>query len=79
MRVSERQKPDEEFFPLAEERNIGILARVPLASGLLSGKMRSNRVFTEDDHRNINRQGQAFDKGETFSGVGPSGPLSAIH
>jgi aryl-alcohol dehydrogenase-like predicted oxidoreductase len=64
-----RQKPAEEFFPLAEERNVGILARVPLASGLLSGKMRADRVFGEDDHRNFNREGQAFDKGETFSGV----------
>jgi aryl-alcohol dehydrogenase-like predicted oxidoreductase len=64
-----RQKPAEKFFPLAEERNVGILARVPLASGLLSGKMRSDRVFSEDDHRNFNREGQAFDKGETFSGV----------
>ena len=64
-----RQKPEQEFFPLAEERNVGILARVPLASGLLSGKMRSDRVFTEDDHRNFNREGRAFDKGETFAGV----------
>jgi aryl-alcohol dehydrogenase-like predicted oxidoreductase len=64
-----RQKPAEEFFPLAEERNVGILARVPLASGLLSGKMSSDRVFGEDDHRNFNREGRAFDKGETFSGV----------
>ncbi len=64
-----RQKPAEEFFPLAEERNVGILARVPLASGLLSGKMRSDRAFAEDDHRNFNREGQAFDRGETFSGV----------
>src|SRR5918996_1225244 len=64
-----RQKPAEEFFPLAEERNVGILARVPLASGLLSGKMRLDRVFGEDDHRSFNREGQAFDKGETFSGV----------
>jgi aryl-alcohol dehydrogenase-like predicted oxidoreductase len=64
-----RQKPAEEFFPLAEERNVGILARVPLASGLLSGKMRADRVFSEDDHRNFNREGQAFDRGETFSGV----------
>src|SRR5215217_6743357 len=64
-----RQKPAEEFFPLAEERNVGILARVPLASGLLSGKMHADRVFTEDDHRNFNREGQAFDRGETFSGV----------
>jgi aryl-alcohol dehydrogenase-like predicted oxidoreductase len=64
-----RQKPAEEFFSLAEERNVGILARVPLASGLLSGKMSADRAFTEDDHRNFNREGQAFDRGETFSGV----------
>jgi aryl-alcohol dehydrogenase-like predicted oxidoreductase len=64
-----RQKPAEKFFPLAEERNVGILARVPLASGLLSGKMRSDRAFAADDHRNFNREGHAFDKGETFSGV----------
>ena len=64
-----RQKPAEEFFPLAEERDVGVLARVPLASGLLSGKMSSDRVFAEDDHRNFNREGQAFDRGETFSGV----------
>ena len=64
-----RQKPAEEFFPLAEERNIGILARVPLASGLLSGKMSADREFSPDDHRNFNREGQAFDRGETFSGV----------
>jgi aryl-alcohol dehydrogenase-like predicted oxidoreductase len=57
-----RQKPAEEFFPLAGERNIGVLARVPLASGLLSGKMSAGRVFSENDHRNFNR-------GETFSGV----------
>ncbi|CAN5792495.1 aldo/keto reductase [soil metagenome] len=64
-----RQKPAEEFFPLAEERNIGILARVPLASGLLSGKMSADRAFAEDDHRFFNREGEAFDRGETFSGV----------
>jgi len=64
-----RQKPAEEVFPLAEERSVGILARVPLASGLLSGKMRADRVFGEDDHRNFNRDGRAFDRGETFSGV----------
>ena len=72
-----RQKPAEEFFPLAEERNIGILARVPLASGLLSGKMTTDRAFTEDDHRNFNREGQAFDRGETFSGVDFEAGLSA--
>ena len=64
-----RQKPAEEFFPLAEERNIGILARVPLASGLLSGKMGADRRFDSSDHRNFNRNGEAFDRGETFSGV----------
>ena len=64
-----RQKPAEEFFPLAEERNMGILARVPLASGLLSGKMSADRAFAEDDHRYFNREGEAFDRGETFSGV----------
>src|ERR687893_820832 len=64
-----RQKPAEEFFPLAEERNVGILARVPLASGLLSGKMSADRAFSEDDHRNFNREGQVFDRGETFAGV----------
>jgi aryl-alcohol dehydrogenase-like predicted oxidoreductase len=64
-----RQKPAEEFFPLAEERDIGILARVPLASGLLSGKMTADRAFAEDDHRRFNREGEAFDRGETFSGV----------
>ena len=64
-----RQKPVQEFFPLAEERNVGILARVPLASGLLSGKMSAERDFSPDDHRNFNREGQAFDRGETFAGV----------
>lgn len=64
-----RQKPAEEFFPLAEEHNLGILARVPLASGLLSGKMSLDRQFDEDDHRSFNRNGEAFDRGETFSGV----------
>ncbi len=64
-----RQKPAEEFFPLAGERNVGVIARVPLASGLLSGKMTADREFSENDHRSFNRQGQAFDRGETFSGV----------
>jgi len=57
-----RQKPAEEFFPLAEERDIGVLARVPLASGLLSGKMSPGREFPENDHRNFNREGAAFDE-----------------
>jgi aryl-alcohol dehydrogenase-like predicted oxidoreductase len=64
-----RQKPAEEFFPLAEERNVGVIARVPLASGLLSGKMTADRQFASDDHRSFNREGRAFDRGETFSGV----------
>lgn len=64
-----RQRPAELFFREAERRNVGILARVPLASGLLSGNMRADRVFAERDHRNYNRHGQAFDRGETFSGI----------
>jgi aryl-alcohol dehydrogenase-like predicted oxidoreductase len=73
-----RQRPAEEFFPLAEERNVGVIARVPLASGLLSGKMSADREFSEDDHRNFNREGQAFDRGETFSGVNFETGLRAV-
>jgi len=64
-----RQKPAETFFRAAQERDVGILARVPLASGLLTGKLRSDSTFAPDDHRAFNRQGELFDKGETFSGV----------
>ena len=64
-----RLKPAEVFFPAARERRVGILARVPLASGLLSGKMTRATTFAADDHRHFNRNGEAFDKGETFSGV----------
>ena len=64
-----RQRPAEEFFSEASKRNIGILARVPLASGLLTGKFSASTEFGKDDHRTFNRQGEAFDKGETFSGV----------
>ena len=64
-----RQKPAEEFFPIAEEKDVGVIVRVPLASGLLSGKMVRDREFPEDDHRNFNRDGEAFDRGETFAGV----------
>ena len=64
-----RQRPAELFFPEARRRRVGILARVPLASGLLSGRMTRARTFEALDHRNFNRQGQAFDRGETFSGV----------
>jgi aryl-alcohol dehydrogenase-like predicted oxidoreductase len=64
-----RLKPAEEFFPAARRRNVGILARVPLASGLLTGKFRPDSTFEADDHRGFNRHGERFDKGETFSGV----------
>jgi aryl-alcohol dehydrogenase-like predicted oxidoreductase len=64
-----RVKPAERFFPVARERRVGILARVPLASGLLSGKLRRDTHFDPGDHRNFNRHGEAFDRGETFSGV----------
>jgi aryl-alcohol dehydrogenase-like predicted oxidoreductase len=64
-----RQRPAEVFFPLAKQRKVGILARVPLASGLLTGKMRHDSLFAADDHRNFNRHGERFNVGETFSGV----------
>jgi aryl-alcohol dehydrogenase-like predicted oxidoreductase len=64
-----RPKPAERMFPEAKARNIGILARVPLASGLLTGKLRPDSVFAPDDHRNFNRHGEMFDQGETLSGV----------
>jgi len=64
-----RLKPVTEFFPTAKKRKVGVIARVPLASGLLTGKITAQTKFPEDDHRNFNRYGQAFDVGETFSGV----------
>lgn len=64
-----RLKPAEAFFPEARARGVGVLARVPLASGLLTGKLRPDSTFAADDHRLFNREGRAFDKGETFSGV----------
>jgi len=64
-----RHRPIEDFFPLARVRRVGILARVPLASGLLTGKLHSNSQFPADDHRSFNRHGEEFDQGETFSGV----------
>jgi aryl-alcohol dehydrogenase-like predicted oxidoreductase len=64
-----RRKPLERVLPAAAEAGVGIIARVPLASGLLSGKYRSDTVFAQDDHRNFNRNGESFDVGETFSGV----------
>lgn len=64
-----RQAPILDVLPAAQAANVGIIARVPLASGLLSGKFTEDTVFPEDDHRNYNRTGAAFDVGETFSGV----------
>jgi len=64
-----RQRPAQEFFETADRENVGIIVRVPLASGLLTGKLGPDSKFSEGDHRNFNREGQAFDKGETFSGV----------
>lgn len=65
-----RHRPAELFFREAKKRNIGIIARVPLASGLLSGSMTREVSFASDDHRSFNRHGEAFDAGETFSGLG---------
>jgi aryl-alcohol dehydrogenase-like predicted oxidoreductase len=64
-----RRKPLERVLPAAEGSGVGVIARVPLASGLLSGRYDVTTTFAPDDHRNYNRQGQAFDIGETFSGV----------
>src|SRR6476619_5407667 len=64
-----RLKPLEEVFPAAAEAGVGIIVRVPLASGLLSGKYDAATTFAADDHRSYNRDGSAFDVGETFSGV----------
>ena len=64
-----RHKPLERVLPAAQEAGVGIIARVPLASGLLSGKYDESTTFADDDHRTYNRSGEAFDVGETFSGV----------
>ena len=73
-----RQRPAETFFAKARQKQTGILARVPLASGLLTGKFRPDSSFAADDHRNFNRHGEAFDVGETFSGVDYSLGLEAV-
>jgi aryl-alcohol dehydrogenase-like predicted oxidoreductase len=73
-----RQRPAELFFEKARQKQVGILARVPLASGLLTGKLRPDSRFGADDHRNFNRQGKAFDLGETFSGVDYEIGLAAV-
>lgn len=73
-----RQRPAEIFFPEALRRKVGILARVPLASGLLTGKLSANTEFAPQDHRAFNRHGEAFDQGETFSGVDFQSGLQAV-
>lgn len=73
-----RMKPAEHLFALAKDRNVAIIARVPLASGLLTGKMSSDSTFAADDHRHFNRNGEAFDEGETFSGVPFDVALEAV-
>lgn len=73
-----RQRPKELFFKEAAKKKIGIIARVPLSSGLLTGKLTRDTKFEEDDHRNFNRDGAAFDKGETFSGLDYETGLDAV-
>lgn len=73
-----RQRPHERFFDLAREKNIGLIIRVPLASGLLSGKFGKETRFAPGDHRFFNRNGLMFDKGETFSGVPYDTGLKAV-
>ncbi len=73
-----RQRPAEEFFDAAAARQVGILARVPLASGLLTGKITRETVFAADDHRAFNRHGESFDQGETFAGVDFETGLQAV-
>jgi aryl-alcohol dehydrogenase-like predicted oxidoreductase len=73
-----RQRPAELFFGEALRRQVGILARLPLSSGLLAGKMTHASVFSADDHRAFNRHGEAFDRGETFSGVDFEVSLAAV-
>lgn len=73
-----RQRPAELFLQEAKNKNIGVIVRVPLASGLLSGKMTKETQFPTNDHRNYNRQGQAFDVGETFAGVPFETGLQAV-
>lgn len=73
-----RQRPEELLFELAKKNNVGIIVRVPLASGLLTGQYSQNTKFEDGDHRHFNREGAAFDKGETFSGVSYHLGLKAV-
>ncbi len=73
-----RQRPAGLFFEQARKRDVAVIVRVPLASGLLTGKMTANSTFAADDHRNFNRHGEAFDVGETFAGVPYDVALEAV-
>ena len=73
-----RQRPAELLFAEAQRRDVGLIVRVPLASGLLTGKFSPQTTFAPDDHRHFNREGEAFDKGETFSGVDYGTGLAAV-
>jgi len=73
-----RYRPAELFFEQAKKRKVGILARVPLASGMLTGKLTPNSTFAPDDHRQFNRHGEQFDRGETFAGVDYETGLKAV-
>ncbi|MFL0692077.1 MAG: aldo/keto reductase [Agrobacterium tumefaciens] len=73
-----RQRPATLFFQEAKRRNVAVIARVPLASGLLSGKITAATQFAAEDHRNFNRNGEAFDVGETFAGVPFETGLAAV-
>ncbi len=73
-----RQRPADLVFAEAKKRKVGILARVPLSSGMLTGKLNANSTFAADDHRAFNRHGEAFDRGETFSGVDYQTGLQAV-
>lgn len=73
-----RQRPAALFFQEAKRRNVAVIARVPLASGLLSGKITASTQFAAEDHRNFNRNGEAFDVGETFAGVPFETGLAAV-
>jgi aryl-alcohol dehydrogenase-like predicted oxidoreductase len=73
-----RQRPSDIFFKEAQRRRVGILARLPLSSGMLTGKFTPSSSFARDDHRAFNRKGEAFDRGETFSGVDYESGLKAV-
>ena len=73
-----RHRPAELLFQEAKKRNVGIIARVPLASGLLTGKFNATTTFSDGDHRHFNRKGEAFDQGETFSGLDYNLGLEAV-